>query len=87
MREWGPQSYEKLEIFTDYIAGFARASQRSSERVYLDAFAGDTVNILKTTGEHFPGSAEVALSVRPPFTRIRLFEKNLTRVEQLEDLI
>ncbi len=87
MREWGPQSYEKLEIFTEYVQGFVIAAKGVSERVYLDAFAGDTVNVLKTTGEHFPGSAEVALGVRPPFTSVRLFEKSPTRVHQLEELL
>jgi three-Cys-motif partner protein len=86
MREWKPHSHEKISIFTDYISQFAKAASSSPNRVYIDAFAGDTLNVLATTGEQFPGSAEVALGVRPPFTYVALFEKGRRRAEQLRAL-
>ena len=84
MREWRPHSEEKISIFEDYIAAFARAAQRAPNRVYIDAFAGDTVNILSTTGDIFAGSAEIAIGVRPEFTHVALFEKSAKRAKQLQ---
>jgi three-Cys-motif partner protein len=86
MREWSPHSFEKLEVFTDYVNAFVKASGRAPERVYLDAFAGDTVNKLKTTGEIFPGSPEIALKALPQFTHVRLFELNRRRVADLRKM-
>jgi three-Cys-motif partner protein len=86
MREWHPHSEEKISIFEDYIRAFARATQRAPNRVYIDAFAGDTVNILKTTGQKFPGSAEIALAVEPSFTHVELFERKPSRIKALNGL-
>lgn len=86
MREWRPHSEEKISIFEDYIAAFARAAQRAPNRVYIDAFAGDTVNILSTTGDIFAGSAEIAIGVRPEFTHVALFEKSAKRAKQLRGM-
>jgi three-Cys-motif partner protein len=74
MREWKAHSYEKISIFRDYVEAFVRASSNAFNRVYIDAFAGDTENVLRVTGERFPGSAEIALAVEPPFTHVALFE-------------
>jgi three-Cys-motif partner protein len=86
VREWQPHSFEKISIFTDYIAAFVKAAQRASNRVYIDAFAGDTINVLRTTGESFPSSAEIALGVEPPFTYAALFETDRRRADRLRDL-
>ncbi len=86
MREWKPHSFEKISIFSDYIQTFATAAQSAPNRVYIDAFAGDTINVLSTTGEQFPGSAEIALDVSPPFTYVALFEMRRKRAEQLRAL-
>ena len=67
-------SYEKISIFRDYVEAFVRASGNAFNRGYIDACAGDTENVLKVTGERFPGSAEIALAVQPPFTHVALFE-------------
>lgn len=87
MRDWGPHSYEKIELFSDYAKAFVKVTKKSRERVYLDAFAGETQNRLKDTGEVFPGSAELALSMKPPFTRVRLFELRKKRANALRELI
>ena len=81
MREWKPHSEEKISIFKDYIQAFANAAKDAYSRVYIDAFAGDTINMLATTGELFPGSAEIALNVSPQFTYVALFELQHERAE------
>lgn len=86
MREWKAHSYEKISILADYLGQFATASQRAVNRVYIDAFAGDTSNVLWGSGLQFPGSAELALSVSPAFTHVRLFEKRSARAAALRAL-
>ena len=87
MRTWKPHSYEKLSILTDYLEVFAKASSSAANRVYLDAFAGETLNRIAGTDRTFPGSAETALEVKPPFTHIRLFELARKRVGELSELV
>ena len=87
MRTWKPHSYEKLSILTDYLEVFAKASSSAANRVYLDAFAGETLNRIAGTDRTFPGSAETALEVKPPFTHIRLFELSRKRVGELSGLV
>lgn len=86
MREWHGHSYEKVSILGDYLRTFARVSAGALNRVYIDAFAGDTLNVIKGTDRTFPGSAEIALSISPPFTHIRLFELARQRSRRLETL-
>jgi three-Cys-motif partner protein len=86
MREWGPHSYEKVSILADYLGQFAVAAKGAPNRVYLDAFGGETINVLKGTDRQFPGSAELALGVAPPFTHVRLFEKHAARAASLRSL-
>jgi three-Cys-motif partner protein len=64
-------------MLADYLAGFATASKGQSERVYLDAFAGEGSGLDRLTGEEFPGSARIALEAGEGagFTRFRYFEK------------
>lgn len=86
MREWGPHSFEKISILADYLGRFAVASQRAANRVYIDAFAGDTINLLRGSDRQFPGSAELALGLSPSFTHVRLFEQRATRAAALRVL-
>jgi len=75
-RSWGYWTRAKLEMLADYLAGFATASTGQSERVYLDAFAGEGSGLDRLTGEEFPGSARIALEAGEGagFTRFRYFE-------------
>lgn len=74
-RTWGYWTQAKLEILQKYLRAFATASKGPSERIYLDAFAGEGSGVDRLTGEEFPGSARIALEVDdPPFTRLRYFE-------------
>jgi three-Cys-motif partner protein len=75
-RSWGYWTQAKLSILGDYLDAFVRASSGPSERVYLDAFAGEGSGLDRLTGEEFKGSARIALEVgQPGFTRFRFFEQ------------
>ncbi len=74
-KAWGWWTRHKLEILSEYLQAFVTASsKRSSERIYLDLFAGWPENSSRETGEEILGSARRALEVDPPFTRVCLFE-------------
>jgi three-Cys-motif partner protein len=75
-RAWGVWTRLKLEMLADYLNGFATASKGATERVYLDAFAGEGSGVDRVTGDEFPGSARIALDAgeRAGFTRFRFFE-------------
>lgn len=75
MREWQYWTRNKLSILAGYLPAFnVASSKRSSERLYIDLMAGEPFNRDKETGEEFDGSARLALSCTPPFTRIALCE-------------
>lgn len=84
-RSWGYWTRAKLEMLADYLAAFSTASKSLSERVYLDAFAGEGSGLDRLTGEKFPGSARIALEAGEgsAFTRFRYFEKG-RRANDLE---
>jgi three-Cys-motif partner protein len=85
-REWHEHTIQKLEVFSDYIMAFGVASKRSLNRVYLDVCAGETDNVLKGTTRSFAGSLAIALTVEPPFTHVRAFEKSARRAAKLRTL-
>jgi three-Cys-motif partner protein len=75
-RSWGYWTQAKLSVLDEYLGAFVRASSGPSERVYLDAFAGEGSGLDRLSGEAFKGSARIALEVgEPGFTRFRFFEK------------
>ena len=75
MREWQYWTRNKLEILAGYLPAFNTAAKnRSSERLYIDLMAGQPTNRDKITGEEFDGSARLALSATPPFTRLAFCE-------------
>lgn len=73
-RGWNYWSRNKLEILAGYLPAFNRASASTEERIYLDLMAGRPENFDKQTGERFDGSARLALSAVPGFTRHALGE-------------
>lgn len=77
-RPWGFWTRAKLEILRDYLNAFTTTTKnKSSERIYLDLFAGQAENVDRLTGEALQGSARIALSMDdPPFTRLRLFDRD-----------
>lgn len=64
----------KLSILAGYLPAFNVASKRSLERLYIDLMVGEPFNRDAQTGEGFDGSARLAPSSTPPFTRIALCE-------------
>ena len=75
-RTWGYWTQLKLAMLRDYLTQFVVASQTPSERIYLDAFAGEGHGRDRLTGAEFRGSARIALDVGggTGFTRFRYFE-------------
>lgn len=82
-KTWGFWTKQKLQILEDYLQGFATASSRLSDRVYLDLFAGWPQNTSRETSEPLLGSVHRALATSPPFTRVCLFELQRTRAARL----
>lgn len=74
-QDWSWWSEAKLDILREYLKAFALASQRASERIYLDLFAGSFENKRRDGEGYFPGSPQIALDVKPAFTRLAFFEK------------
>ncbi|WP_405086427.1 three-Cys-motif partner protein TcmP [Microbispora sp. NBC_01389] len=74
-RDWGWWTEQKLDILSDYLAAFTKASTRAGTTVYLDLFAGQSENISRErTGHVIRGSARRALDTSPPFSVLRFFE-------------
>ncbi len=76
MRLWGYWTKGKLDILRRYLDSFTTTTKnKASERIYIDAFAGEPDNQDRLTAEPIEGSARIALTVTdPPFTRLRFFE-------------
>lgn len=84
---WGYWTRGKLDILRRYLDAFTTASKSTSERIYIDTFAGDPNNRDRLTGDTIEGSARIALSINnPPFTHIRLFEKE-NKARKLESTL
>ncbi|WP_378739056.1 three-Cys-motif partner protein TcmP [Nocardia brasiliensis] len=83
MREWSYWTGNKLHILGDYTPAFNTASQRSSERLYLDLMAGRPENVERLTGAVIDGSPRRVLAATPGFTRHVFFElpSNAARLE------
>ena len=87
MREWQYWTRNKLSILAGYLPAFnVASSKKSSERLYIDLMAGEPFNRDARTGEEFDGSARLALSSSPPFTRIALCEMEQKAAALEEDL-
>jgi len=75
MREWPYWIRNKLEILGGYLSAFNRASAgKSAGRIYIDLIAGEPFNRDAQTQEEFDGSARLALSASPVFTRLAFCE-------------
>ncbi|MFG1850812.1 three-Cys-motif partner protein TcmP [Actinomadura geliboluensis] len=84
-RKWGWWTEQKLDILSDYLAGFSNASRSAHCTVYLDLFAGQAENVSRERTQHIiHGSPKRALDVKPPLSVLRFFElpANAPRLEQ-----
>jgi three-Cys-motif partner protein len=74
-RGWSYWTRNKLQILADYAKTFnVAASGKASERIYIDLMAGQPRNYDRDTKEWFDGSARLALSATPGFTRFAFGE-------------
>nr|MBA2601628.1 three-Cys-motif partner protein TcmP [Actinomycetota bacterium] len=87
-RTWGYWTSGKLDILRRYLDAFTTTTKNKvSERIYIDAFAGQAENRDRLTGEAIEGSARIALSIDdPPFTRLHFFE-TVERAPKLEAVL
>jgi three-Cys-motif partner protein len=87
-RAWGYWTRGKLDVLRRYLDAFTTTTKnKASERIYLDAFAGQVENRDRLTGEPIDGSARIALSITdPPFTRLHFFEVS-ERAELLNSVL
>lgn len=85
-RRGGAQTRVKLAIVGDYLKGFARASQRARDRIYIDGLAASGTGIDPRTGETYDGSAKLGFQVDPPFTEVYLVEAVPKLARELEKL-
>jgi three-Cys-motif partner protein len=96
---FGPHTDDKLAVLRDYLQAFASALKNQGfVLVYIDAFAGsggrtDVLPVLplldgdaEPQSVDVPGSARLALEVRPPFDRLYLIEQDPGRYAALESL-
>ena len=86
MREWQYWTRNKLDILAGYLPAFNIACRQWPDRVYIDLMAGEPVNVDRATGEHFDGSARLALGAAPPFTRLAFCERPETAARLAADL-
>jgi three-Cys-motif partner protein len=73
-REWGYWTEQKLEMLSEYLPAFTKASKSAGATLYLDLFAGAAQNTSRTTGRPIDGSPRMALGTAPAFTKVVLFE-------------
>ena len=73
-RGWSYWSRNKLEILQGYLPAFNQAAKSVEERIYLDLMAGEPENFDRDTEKKFDGSARIALSTTPSFTRFAFGE-------------
>lgn len=97
----GPWSLIKTTVIGKYMVFFNRALKNSSfQRVYIDAFAGSGAfryitdapkftlfGVRDETQDIHAGSAQLTLTVDPPFHRVFFIEKNRSNVKALKQLI
>lgn len=63
-RKIGAWTQGKLKVIADYLPAYLNATQKAYERVYIDAFAGPGMNLLKRTGKVIDGSPLIALDAK-----------------------
>ena len=87
-RAWGYWTKGKLDLLQRYLDAFTTTTKyKASERIYIDAFAGEPENEDRLTGEPLDGSARIALSTKdPPFTKLRFFETP-AKAKRLEEML
>jgi len=79
----------KIEIIRKYAAAFSRiiAAQAAKgirlKHVYIDGFSGAGEHFSKTSGGMVPGTPQVVLSVKPPFTEYHFIDLEERKTDHL----
>jgi three-Cys-motif partner protein len=84
-RSWGFWSERKLWILDQYLPKFTTAASKQSERIYIDALAGEGIGLSRTSQLEFDASAKLALGTDPPFTRLIFCERSRQRAQRLHE--
>lgn len=88
-REVGPWTKDKLKVLEDYLPPYLTATQKATERIYIDAFAGPGQNILERTKETIDGSPLIALSAKGKnghiFDRLYFIDDDAESVMELRE--
>ena len=87
-RDVGEWTQDKLKIVTQYLPAYLTATQRATERIYIDAFAGPGTNRIERTGEVIDGSPLIALSAKDKkghaFSRLFFIEHDAGAARELK---
>ena len=80
----GYWSEVKIEIVRAYATEYSKImAKQSFKHIYIDGFAGQGVNLSRTSGEYIPGSPLNALLVRPPFREVHFIDADENRAERV----
>ena len=83
----GYWSEVKIEIVRAYATEYSKImAKQSFKHIYIDGFAGQGVNLSRTSGEYIPGSPLNALLVRPPFREFHFIDADGNRAERLRQI-
>lgn len=90
--EVGVWSEVKIEIVRKYASAYSKILTNGSQLrpsfryKYVDAFSGPGEHLKKITRERIPGSAKIALEVKPPFHEYHFVDLNSSKLEHLKNL-
>ena len=89
MDEIGEWSLVKHDILREYAVAYSKIfnakRQQGFYHVYVDAFAGSGVSMIRGTDEIEPGSPLLVLDVDPPFREYHFVDLDDEKADQLED--
>lgn len=88
--EIGNWSEIKLEIIKKYANAYSTIMTNNpiiKKHIYIDAFAGAGMHILRRTGEFVKGSPLNALEVKPSFSEFYLIDLNGGKAEEIKKQI
>lgn len=88
--EIGYWSEIKLDIIREYATSYSTilSAQKKPKffHIYIDAFAGAGVHMLKGTNDEVPGSPQIAVNTDPPFCEYHFIDLNGVKVDHLRSL-
>ncbi|PKB68927.1 MAG: hypothetical protein BZY81_00015 [SAR202 cluster bacterium Io17-Chloro-G4] len=90
-RRVGDWTLDKLKILDQYLPAYLSATQKATERIYIDAFAGPGQNLLNRSDRVIDGSPLIALDASGPkgtiFDRLFFIEDDPEAASELNQLL